>query len=432
MQRLGGQTDTVDCMAWLKKSSNGPVTVASLLERRVALSWQEGVALMLEIAEVFERSGKRSVPRSDNLALTPSGTVEFLRGRTQSGNAVSALARTLNSLLPSDRPTQLRLLVSTAGPDSSSYKSVGEFVEALKYFERPGRRNLLAVVHERALTAPLNTGTDERSSSDATPRKKRETRRRSRLMVPAVVVVLLATVVGGASLMERTQSGSVLERAEPLQAVASDAWSTALAATAEFRASASRDLSIVLEKMREATEDIVSETLGEVEVDDESEVETSSSEPRSAAPAPDLEPEAGAVDAGSAVSGEGEDAVEPEAVVTTEVAAVVEVGEREPAVAPLVSAALFDSRNVNVTPPVTIRLQLPTVADESTWNEDIGVVEAIVSPKGEVERVKLLSPPESVHQAMILSAIKTWRFRPAELDGLPVRYRQLIQVAIPR
>ena len=33
---------------------------------------------------------------------------------------------------------------------------------------------------------------------------------------------------------------------------------------------------------------------------------------------------------------------------------------------------------------------------------------------------------------MILSAIKTWRFRPAEKDGLPVRYRQLIPVAIPR
>ena len=89
-------------MAWLNNSSDGPVTVASLLERRVALSWQEGVALVLEVAEVFERSGKRSVPRYESLALTPGGAVEFLPGRTQSGHAVSALARTLNSLLPPD------------------------------------------------------------------------------------------------------------------------------------------------------------------------------------------------------------------------------------------------------------------------------------------------------------------------------------------
>ena len=85
-----------------------------------------------------------------------------------------------------------------------------------------------------------------------------------------------------------------------------------------------------------------------------------------------------------------------------------------------------------MTPPATIRLNLPTVGDDAAWNEETGVVEAIVSARGDVERVKLLSPPESVHQAMILSAIKTWRFRPAELHGLPVRYRQLIQVAIPR
>jgi len=120
-------------MAWLRKSSNGPVTIAYLLERRVALSWQEAVAIVFEIVEVFERSGKRAVPRHENVALTPSGPVEFLRGRTQSGDAVSALARTLNRLLPSDQPTRIRLLVSTAWPDSASYKSPGEFVEALKY-----------------------------------------------------------------------------------------------------------------------------------------------------------------------------------------------------------------------------------------------------------------------------------------------------------
>ena len=50
---------------------------------------------MLEIAEVFHRSGKRSLPRHENLALTPSGTIDFRRGRTQSGDAVSALATQL-------------------------------------------------------------------------------------------------------------------------------------------------------------------------------------------------------------------------------------------------------------------------------------------------------------------------------------------------
>ena len=410
-------------MAWKNNSSDGPVTVASLLECRVALSWQEGVAIVLEVAEVFERSGKRSVPRYESLTLTPSGAVEFLRGRTQSGHAVSALARTLNSLLPSDRPTQLRLLVSTAGPDASSYKSVGEFVEALKYFERPGRRNVLSGIHERALTAPVRAGNDDLRPSDSTAKKKGQTRRRSPFLVPAVVVVLLAAVAGGASLMKQTQPGSAFEQTEPLQSLASDVWRTALAATVEFRKSASHDLSIVLEKMRAATENMVSERVGVTEAGDASDAESSSSGARLAAPSPDLDPGAGAVDVGPAVFNRGKYSLGPDAVVITRVATVAD---------PLVSAELFDSRNVDVTPPATVRLQLPTVADNAAWNEEAGVVEAIVSARGDVERVKLLSPPESVHQAMILSAIKTWRFRPAELHGLPVRYRQLIQVAIPR
>ena len=62
----------------------------------------------------------------------------------------------------------------------------------------------------------------------------------------------------------------------------------------------------------------------------------------------------------------------------------------------------------------------------------VGVVEAIVSAAGEVEKVKLLSPHRSYHQAMILSAVKTWRFEPAVMDGDAVRYRYLIPVHSPR
>ena len=420
-------------MTWLKKSSNGPVTIASLVERRVPLSWQEGVAIVLEVAEVFQRSGKRAAPRHESVALTPSGTVEFLRGRTQSGDAVSALARMLNTLLPIDRPTQLRLLVSTAGPGSAAYKSTGDFIEALKYFERPGRRHLLTAIHERAITAPVTAADEGMESPSTAPTKKRETRRRSRFLVPAVVVVLLVAVAGGASLMDRVQTRAILDQTQPLQSVASDAWSTALAATAEFRKSASRDLSLVLDKMRDATGDLVDEMDG---ADDEepSGAASSPSESRRAVPSPSLDPAFEEARVEPAVFQGVGGVVGTDASANT-VAAAVELTESDAeshARLSPVSTALFDRNDVDVIPPVTIRVQVPTVADESAWNEDVGVVEAIVSARGTVEKVRLISPPESVHQAMILSAIKTWRFRPAERDGLPVRYRQLITVAIPK
>ena len=83
-----------------------------------------------------------------------------------------------------------------------------------------------------------------------------------------------------------------------------------------------------------------------------------------------------------------------------------------------------------VTPPVALRLRLPSRAEDVPGQ--VAVVEAIVSASGDVEKVKLVSPPRSVRASMILSTIKTWRFRPAMKDGQPVRYRHLIQIPLPR
>ena len=124
-------------MGWRSSSSNERVTVDYLLERQVSLEWQEAVALVLEVAEMLERGG-RALPATRSVALTPAGSVEFLSGRAESGEPVGRLAEMLNALLPEERSTQLRLIVSTAGPSGASYKSVGEFSEALQYFERPG------------------------------------------------------------------------------------------------------------------------------------------------------------------------------------------------------------------------------------------------------------------------------------------------------
>jgi TonB family protein len=60
-------------------------------------------------------------------------------------------------------------------------------------------------------------------------------------------------------------------------------------------------------------------------------------------------------------------------------------------------------------------------------NGAVGVVEAVVSTTGTVESVKLIAS-STVHHAMILSAVKTWEFRPATKDGQPVRFRHFIHI----
>ena len=66
-------------MVWGKKDSNGSVTVAYLLERQVALSWQEAVAIGLEAAEMTERSGRGAVPAYQNIELKSGVAHSLLR-----------------------------------------------------------------------------------------------------------------------------------------------------------------------------------------------------------------------------------------------------------------------------------------------------------------------------------------------------------------
>ena len=444
-------------MVWGQKDANGSVTVAYLLERQVALSWQEAVALALETAEMAERSGRGTVPRDQNIELKSGGTLEFLRGRVETGAPVSSVAVMLNALLPKDRPTQLRLLVSTAGPGSETYKSLGEFVEALKYFERPGRRQVLAELHRRALETPVPVDAPGDKTAPRLAKKKKPPMSAGRRWAVAAAA-LLAIGAGAVAVAEKSEPGMVTGHTASVQATAASWWAGALEATAWFREAASEDLAIVVERLEVAGSDLT-EDLGigdgdaatseeEAEEAEEADVEVTESTKGNAiepapsdssaavAPAPEVKPESADAAAPNGAAATGDDAA-PDLPNATRPDANSTVASVEPVAeaprGPLASSALFDSRDLHVTPPTTVRLQLPELVDEGPpWDEQVGVVEAIVSASGEVEKVKLLSPHRSFHQAMILSAVKTWRFQPALRDGGAVRYRHLIQMAIPR
>ena len=53
-------------------------------------------------------------------------------------------------------------------------------------------------------------------------------------------------------------------------------------------------------------------------------------------------------------------------------------------------------------------------------------VEAIISGRGEVERVRMLGPPQRIPDVMLLSRMKEWLFAPATKDGTAVRYRLIL------
>ena len=85
--------------------------------------------------------------------------------------------------------------------------------------------------------------------------------------------------------------------------------------------------------------------------------------------------------------------------------------------------SVFSAANAEVVPPALVRSRLPSSPPPGVRSEDLPEVEVVVSPQGQVESVKLVTPDAGVLPSMMLSAIKNWKFEPATRNGETVRYR---------
>jgi hypothetical protein len=89
----------------------------------------------------------------------------------------------------------------------------------------------------------------------------------------------------------------------------------------------------------------------------------------------------------------------------------------------------YSSTSSGVVPPVGVRPQLPKELPPGIRPADLTRIELVILPDGTVESVKLIGVPRTVHEAMLLSAVKAWEFHPAMKGGVPVKYRKTIWIA---
>ena len=94
------------------------------------------------------------------------------------------------------------------------------------------------------------------------------------------------------------------------------------------------------------------------------------------------------------------------------------------ATAAVVDDTIYSEQDRDVVPPQTSEiLPGPTF---TRWTTRANSMEVIVSETGDVERVRLVTPPQRMPDMMMLSRAKVWKFKPAMKDGKPVRYRLLL------
>ena len=370
------------------------VPLSDVLSRQVALAWTEAVAVIAELCAVVVRDGgpDASIPDPLHILLTPDGAVT-IRSDGPGASQGTTPGRLLHALLaPTEPPAPLRLFVSVA-ISSDRYDSVATFGEALGYYEAPGRGQLIQAAYRRAVAAPL-------APADATPPPVPESTtttssdKVARSGVPTWAVAAGAAALVSASVAALWFSGLIPSSSGNAAPPGGD---TAVAvAPAKEKAATTRGAA------------------GRNSSSDTRQRSSASDSPRSSeangAPLVRLTDKANFLLPNTGAS--PDDAGTP--------------ATASPAGAEPSGEAVYSSASSGVEPPVPIS-PLPATGLNPTV-ESTGTIELLVNEEGNVANVRLVSSPSRMQPMMLLSAAKTWKFRPAVRDGRPVKYRLRVNV----
>ena len=368
------------------------VDLARLLARQTPIVWFEAVAIVQELcAEVVARGPERDlqVPELTEIAITPEGGIE-LRGDGPAGQApVPRTARVLLTLLAEAQtlPVQLRLLALQEVSPAPSCPSLREFSTRLELFERPGRSTVVRSVYERFQKLPaLEAEVAKDATAPPLPRRLSPAWRKSARVQAGVGLAAVVVVVTTALwLWPRPEGQGAGDRRGPV--------TRAVSATADTVARTSGSgLNTVARWFGLAATD----------------------RPTATAPAEPASVDAGPTSAPSRMTAPrtARPVEPPRAAETT--------AKGQP---PSTDTTVYSPVDTEIVPPEFVRSRLPKDPPPGVRSEDLSEVEVIISATGEVESVKLVTQPVRVLSAMMLSAVKNWRFQPATKDGHPVRYR---------
>jgi TonB family protein len=383
------------------------ISVARILELRVPIGWQEAVEVAAA-ARGAAASGK--LLTLDGCRLSTKGIVELTGHTTRSRDAAISPLQLLRAMLDGQQaPAELRALAMAEGSQGSptpSDSATGP--RDLSWFALPNGAEEIARLAARALAAEAEEGARsalDRLRSDVAhnpapePQKRRVPRRLRRWAGVGLAGVAATGALWVATREDENQwtaAGADLlaSAAALITSSSSPAEVTALASAAAPdtpqapAARASRTPSTPALRVSQVGEPYLKE-------------DDASSTP---------------VDGSAMTPAAGH---EPEAASPAE-------GER--ASAPV--DGVFSASDVSVEPPMLVYPQLRSEPTAEAMPMP-STIELTVDPSGRVVRVRLdPGRPPTLYDRMLVSAAKTWQFKPAMRDGQPVTY--VLRVPVTR
>jgi tetratricopeptide (TPR) repeat protein len=105
-----------------------------------------------------------------------------------------------------------------------------------------------------------------------------------------------------------------------------------------------------------------------------------------------------------------------------------------PPTAPVVpQREVYSFEDPGVVPPVVIRQDLPRVQPSVTAQaRDKGLLEVVIDQQGRVSSMNLRRSIHPLYDTILLNAAQEWRYKPAMLNGKPVKFLKIIQITVDK
>jgi len=385
----------------------------NLLARDVGPQWYEGVAIVQLVCRQLRAEGRESAfPHSENILIGVGGSITTTG--YSDANPVQTAAHVLGLMLGNDVPVRLRLAVTQATATDGGFASLAEFSEALAYFERPNPEGIIEAFRQRAvLASPRDVAPAVRVDAAPAPEKKPVSTPpvpRRHVSPVAVGLATFAVLAGASAWMNRAKLADLLA---PAIAGAESAESTA----PTVRSNTKSATTAAPVRQHDNTVSAGPTTR---------QVEPTIRAARTILPAPpELQVVATTLSYRYPTTLPSESVVELPELTEPVVVAFRDVNTLA------TEDRIYSQADPQVTLPLSVYPRFPN--DPPAVSSPRGTtLELTIAANGLVERVRMLTVPRNIHEFMLLSAAKAWRFEPAKLDGHPVRFRKLMTLtAIP-
>ena len=85
---------------------------------------------------------------------------------------------------------------------------------------------------------------------------------------------------------------------------------------------------------------------------------------------------------------------------------------------------IYSMQDANVVAPVPVRESWAALTD--VFAIRTGVITVVINEAGDVESVTMTVPVNPVYDRLAVGTAKSWKYRPATMNGVPVKFRRVV------